>query len=552
MKITSLKKKSSNDGLKSRKPFFLKPDRIHSDSLQNQHFFNLPDAASYSGGIQAKLTVGKPGDKYEQEADAAANQVMRMREPLIQRQPIESDEDEMVMQKSESSYLQMKCAGCEKEQKSLHRKPLAGNITPFFQRQETNGAEVNDRVAASLKTGRSNGKPLPDDSRNWMENRFGTDFSRVRVHTDSHAIQMSRELNAQAFTHGSDIYFNQGKYNPSSSGGKHLLAHELTHVVQQRSGSLSPQGKIQRLVVIPPGKADACPPGYTICDFIHQRITMEAQYALAHLYRQGGEDCMIALSILGGAENGELKGVYMEDQGEPALMARRNGSSWWLLIPEGQGAIVSEHESPPMMVIEKRLANNPVALADALKQAWNNSSMGARIIEPAPPSLTPCAPEPEPPEPEHVELPEDKVEGRKCPPPSCDPSIAATVYAQCGVNKHGVPIECLPVSGQTCGVCEGTSDKAAKCLKQNEATHKKERQRCKDDYSPGKVAKYSAECLKAMAECYVDKPSPGKLKSCLEAAGCFVDPEPLREYQDCLNKESKRYMDEGKRCKSLK
>jgi len=69
-----------------------------------------------------------------------------------------------------------------------------------------------------------------------MENRFGTDFSEVKIHTGSQAIQMSRELNAQAFTVGNDIYFNEGKYNPSSDAGKHLLAHELTHTVQQNGG----------------------------------------------------------------------------------------------------------------------------------------------------------------------------------------------------------------------------------------------------------------------------------------------------------------------------
>jgi hypothetical protein len=66
-----------------------------------------------------------------------------------------------------------------------------------------------------------------------MENRFGNDFSGVRIHTDNKAVQMSRDLNAQAFTVGNDIYFNQGKYSPSSENGKHLLAHELTHTIQQ-------------------------------------------------------------------------------------------------------------------------------------------------------------------------------------------------------------------------------------------------------------------------------------------------------------------------------
>jgi len=70
--------------------------------------------------------------------------------------------------------------------------------------------------------------------KNEMESGFGTDFSNVKIHTNSNAVQMSKELGAQAFTHGNDIYFNKGKFNPSSKEGKHLLAHELTHTVQQK------------------------------------------------------------------------------------------------------------------------------------------------------------------------------------------------------------------------------------------------------------------------------------------------------------------------------
>lgn len=68
-----------------------------------------------------------------------------------------------------------------------------------------------------------------------MERRFGVDFSGARIHADSNAVQMSRELSAQAFTHGRDIYFGAGRYSPGTSSDKRLLAHELTHVVQQNN-----------------------------------------------------------------------------------------------------------------------------------------------------------------------------------------------------------------------------------------------------------------------------------------------------------------------------
>jgi hypothetical protein len=77
------------------------------------------------------------------------------------------------------------------------------------------------------------GQPLPDSARNPMETHFGADLSGVRVHADGEAQTLNRELDAQAFTVGSDIFFDEGKYNPTSSEGQGLLAHELTHVGQQ-------------------------------------------------------------------------------------------------------------------------------------------------------------------------------------------------------------------------------------------------------------------------------------------------------------------------------
>ena len=73
-------------------------------------------------------------------------------------------------------------------------------------------------------------------TRHFMESRIGADFSKVNIHTDGRAVQMSKDLKAQAFTVGHDVYFNSGKYSPDTKEGKHLLAHELTHVVQQKGG----------------------------------------------------------------------------------------------------------------------------------------------------------------------------------------------------------------------------------------------------------------------------------------------------------------------------
>ncbi|MEE6166062.1 MULTISPECIES: eCIS core domain-containing protein [unclassified Mycolicibacterium] len=82
----------------------------------------------------------------------------------------------------------------------------------------------------------SAGAPLPADLRTDMEGRFGHDFGDVRVHNDAAAHASAKSVNAQAYTVGSNIVFDSGRYDPGSDAGKHMIAHELTHVVQQRSG----------------------------------------------------------------------------------------------------------------------------------------------------------------------------------------------------------------------------------------------------------------------------------------------------------------------------
>lgn len=178
-----------------------------------------------SGTIQPALAIGRPGDKYEQEADQVAARVMAMPSPVSQ-QPVQRQTDS--------------------EDETVQSKPLANSITPLVQRQTMEEKEeiqtkpglqraANGSVQASkdlesqLQGSKGGGSALPDEVRTFMEPRFGADFSKVRVHTDSQAVQMNRELGAQAFAHGNDIYYGEGK-SPNNS---HLTAHELTHVVQQ-------------------------------------------------------------------------------------------------------------------------------------------------------------------------------------------------------------------------------------------------------------------------------------------------------------------------------
>src|SRR5690606_595118 len=95
------------------------------------------------------------------------------------------------------------------------------------------GGRLDAGLSRAIETTRGGGRPLPPQVSQPFESALGADFGRVRVHTDARADTLNRSLSARAFTYGSDIYFSRGAYNPASSSGQRLLAHELTHVVQQ-------------------------------------------------------------------------------------------------------------------------------------------------------------------------------------------------------------------------------------------------------------------------------------------------------------------------------
>jgi hypothetical protein len=161
-------------------------------------FGRIPIHPPAKGAIQRRPAINEPGDQYEQEADRVAEQVMNIASPPDQR---------------------------------LERLP-----------------DGVDR----------GGRPLPEEVRNFMEPRFGFDFSQVRIHSDLNALRLNRSLNAQAFTYRQHIYYGAG----TSAGANALTAHELTHVVQQagaRTGGHADVGlpAIQRVLEVrPPGRGE--------------------------------------------------------------------------------------------------------------------------------------------------------------------------------------------------------------------------------------------------------------------------------------------------------
>ena len=162
-----------------------------------------------AGRIQAKLTVGAPGDPYEQEADRVAEQIMsRSGGPVVQR----------------------KCAACEAGatcKKCSHSAPKIQT-----KRDSHEPIDLGSQTTAGILS-LGNGQPLPTPVREKFEPQFARDFSGVRVHTGGSAAALADEIGARAFTYEHNIVFGNGQYGPDSSDGQRLLAHELTHVVQQ-------------------------------------------------------------------------------------------------------------------------------------------------------------------------------------------------------------------------------------------------------------------------------------------------------------------------------
>ncbi len=186
----------------------------------------LQQARQIQTPIQAKLTLGAVGDKYEQQADLVAkqvvNQIQTSQSPSVQREMM-PEEDE----------LQMKPVNTIQREGVLDEENKLG-INAVVQRSAIadEGAIAPD-LEASIQQARGSGQALPENIRLRMEQAFGSDFSGVKIHTDAQSHQLNHSIQAKAFTTGQDIFFQQGEYNPGSSSGQELIAHELTHVVQQ-------------------------------------------------------------------------------------------------------------------------------------------------------------------------------------------------------------------------------------------------------------------------------------------------------------------------------
>jgi hypothetical protein len=285
--VTAVQKQSAH-------PFFA---RKNADGF----FSGSDKATSPASFIQPQLNVSHPDDPQEKEADHMANKVMTMPESApvatasehkdemsrkeeeheVQRmempglqmkeetEEISRAEEEHEVQRKEEEEKPVQRVAEKEEDKKIHTKQFAGtNTSPtgltiqakceacdekkvdrkvgsvplsYTVQRSSRGPPADGEQSGSfeqnLQNTRGTGNTLPGETRSFMENRFSADFSGVRVHTNDTSVQMNKDINAQAFTYGNDIYFNSGKYAPSSVEGKTLLAHELTHTIQQGASS---------------------------------------------------------------------------------------------------------------------------------------------------------------------------------------------------------------------------------------------------------------------------------------------------------------------------
>jgi Domain of unknown function (DUF4157) len=253
-------------------------------------FFNSKTSPAFSNtSVHAKLNISQPNDPLEKEADETADKVMRMPDTAVttatpekreELQRKEDEQEEMVQPKmmvNAGGSLVMRSEGEDKEETvqpklysaGLMRKEAEDEPEETVQRKEEEQEEPIHRFAdnncchtaiihrkergppaantssfsSQLQQSKGQGAPLNHSVLHNMQSRFGADFSSVRIHNNQGAAQLSSNINAQAFTHGNDIYFNHGKYNPHTSSGGTLLAHELTHTIQQGAATVHRKAK---------------------------------------------------------------------------------------------------------------------------------------------------------------------------------------------------------------------------------------------------------------------------------------------------------------------
>lgn len=190
--------------------------------------------------LQTKLSVSEPGDSHEQEADRVADEVVsRSAAPVAEENKLNPGNTKPENNAASPQSLQTKIS--RMEEPAAESAPVETEVPSTETEAATDAAAnseqgVSEEVERQIAGMRGQGAQLPEQLRTELEGQFNHDFSSVSIHTGGTADALCKQLSARAFTVGSDIFFASGEYAPDSQEGKRLLAHELTHVVQQGSG----------------------------------------------------------------------------------------------------------------------------------------------------------------------------------------------------------------------------------------------------------------------------------------------------------------------------
>jgi hypothetical protein len=200
--------------------------------------FNSPQQSPASP-IQRQLTIGEPGDKYEQEADRVASQVVEQINAPASAQSTQGQSIQRQEEKKEELQAKPEITPLQRQEEKPEELQAKSTLKSG---EEIADGEASTDLASAINSGRGSGQPLDAGLQRSMGQAMGADFSGVRVHTDAQSDQLNQSIQAKAFTTGQDVFFRQGAYDPGSRGGQELIAHELTHVVQQTGGvQLQPQ-----------------------------------------------------------------------------------------------------------------------------------------------------------------------------------------------------------------------------------------------------------------------------------------------------------------------
>jgi hypothetical protein len=207
------------------------------EDIQRKADMRHPADAGLGITVQPKLTIGEPGDPYEKEADKIASEVVRDMHASAGASNAPEDSGVSIQKKAlEEEELQMK--------PSLS---ASAHSMPAVQLSEDPGSgDAPADFESAVNAAKGGGQSLDDQTSQKMGSAMGSDFSGVKVHTDSNSDHLSRSIQARAFTTGSDVFFRKGEYDPGSKPGQELLAHELTHVVQQGAAGSTKDTPVQK------------------------------------------------------------------------------------------------------------------------------------------------------------------------------------------------------------------------------------------------------------------------------------------------------------------